>query len=159
MNHNCIPCLVYVKAYVPPMNPSNCLCNFSQNQLKVQCEKTFFSNWKFKLNFCYCPMTVWLLEVQNTVHISTECSVTGYKRLWIEHFRCFVMAHRPSWTLHQINFCIILTHLGFTNEQFLCLSWSKFQLWTLPGIVLHKHHTSHPVNTWLKWYSRGNTAY
>ena len=26
---------------------------------------------------------------------------------WIEHLRCFIMGHRPLWTLHWVNFCII----------------------------------------------------
>ena len=36
--------------------------------------------------------------------ISTECSVTGHKWLWIEHLRCFIMCH---W----VNFCIIWADL------------------------------------------------
>jgi hypothetical protein len=40
--------------------------------------------------------------------ISTECSVMGHKRLWIEHLRCFITGHRP---LHWVDFCIIQANL------------------------------------------------
>jgi hypothetical protein len=86
-----------------------------------------------------------ILTISEYCTISTKCSVTGHKWLWIEHFRCFVM----GWFLRNFGpFWPIL----LTNEQFWCLSWPKFGSWTPSGSV-HKHHTSHPMNSWLKWYS------
>ena len=85
--------------------------------------------FNIKGNFSYCT-------------ISTKCSVTHHRWLWTEHFRCFIMGHWPSWTLDWVN----LAHICPQNEQFGYLSCSN------TGSV-HKHHTSHPVNTWLKWYS------
>ena len=58
------------------------------------------------------------------------------------------MGHRPPWTLACVEFWNIL----LTNEWFWCLSQPKFGLWTPSGSV-HKRYTSHPVNSWLKWYS------
>jgi len=44
------------------------------------------------------------------------------------------------------------------NEYFWYLSQPKFHPWTLPGNV-HKCHTSHPMNTWSKWYSTSSNSY
>jgi len=49
-------------------------------------------------------------------------------------------------------------YLGKKNEYFWYLSWPKFHPWTLPDSV-HKCHASHPMNTWLKWYSIRVSSY
>ena len=87
----------------------------------------------------------------NYCTILTECSVTGHKQLWIEHLRCFITGHEPLWTLHWVNFCMIWPNLA-KKWTILVPVTVKFCPWTWSPSV-HKHHMSHPVNTWLKWYS------
>ena len=50
--------------------------------------------------------------------ISTKCSVTGHKWLWIEHFRS---GHGPPWTLACVDFCEVLAHFGL-----FCLQMNSF---------------------------------
>jgi hypothetical protein len=70
-----------------------------------------------------------------------------------------VFRHR-SWAAVNTWLCRFLWNFGpfwpilLTNEQFWCLSWPKFGLWTPSGSV-HERHASHPVNSWSKWYSMG----
>ena len=59
---------------------------------------------------------------------------------------------QPFFDIQVILFCEFW--VDWTNY---CQVTGHIHIWTVAGNV-HDHHTSHPVSTWLKWYSKSGKA-